>query len=101
MSDLRTLINQFDVDEAAFNAAAAYTDSVHGTAQAEPAWERQCAALEVLQADALAVCAYRTTDLVELSTKASFLMKWIGGMDSLQGDEARALLGSMIEEVQP
>ena len=65
------------------------------------AWENQCAALEMLQADVLTICAYRTSDPGELSTKASFLMKWIGGMDSLQGDEARALLGSMIEEATP
>lgn len=101
MRDLTTLdglLAEHAERAALLDAAIDVTDSLTGQKEAQNiAYRDQFAISDLVDATVLEICIYRPRTVAEQTAKAKFLLRWIGGVDSLSGDEARALLNSMIE----
>ena len=101
MRDLTTLaglITEHAERAALLDAAIDLTDSLTGQREAQnAAFQEQYHASDLVDQTVLEICRHRPRDAAEQSAKGRFLLRWVRGVDSLSGDEARALLNSMIE----
>lgn len=101
MRDLTTLdglIAEHAERAALLNAAIDVTDSISSQHEAkQAAFLDQFHISDLVDQILLEICHYRPRNIAEQSMKGRFLLRWIHGVGSLPGNEARALFNSMIE----
>lgn len=98
LSTLDGLIAEHAERAALLDAAIDVTDSLQGQKEAQnAAWQDQFHISDLVDQTVLEICRFRPRNAAEQSAKGRFLLRWVRGVDSLSGEEARALLNSMIE----